>query len=114
LPVAWDDILSTFTFVSFDGGGNSAFVCRRTGAVLWRSEFGDSIDELPDDIDSDNYLALPGPRDLDLGKPLVMRFTEEILPDHAPTIAPCGRPAFAPMRSASGASCCAEPKSAGG
>ncbi len=87
MPVAWDDITSAFAYVSFDGGGNSAYVCRRTGAVHWHSDYGDNLEELPEDIDSGDYLALPGPRDLDLGSRLVMRFADDILPDHADTIA---------------------------
>lgn len=87
MPVAWDDISSAFAFVSFDGGGNSAYVCRRTGAVYWHSELGDNFEELPEDIESDNYLALPEPRDLDLGSRLVMSFADEVLPDHADAIA---------------------------
>src|SRR5271165_3004460 len=87
LPVAWDDITSAFAYVSFDGGGNSAYVCRRTGAVHWHSENGDNFEELPEDIGSGDYLTLPGPRDLDLGSRLVMRFADDILPDHADTIA---------------------------
>ena len=87
MPVAWDDISSAFAFVNFGGGGNSAYVCRRTGAVFCHSESGDPIDELPEDIDSGDYLALPGPRDLDLGSRLVMRFAFDVLSDHADTIA---------------------------
>jgi len=88
MPVAWDDILSSFEFVSHDGFGNQAFVCRETGAVYWRSAYGDEIDELPDDIESGTkYLAIPDPRDLDLGIRLVMRFADEVLSDHADEIA---------------------------
>ena len=87
MPVAWNDISTAFAFVSFDGGGNSAYVCRRTGAVYWQSESGDDMEELPEDIETGDYLALPGPRDLDLGSRLVMRFADEVLPDHADAIA---------------------------
>ena len=74
-------------FVSFDGGGNSAYVCRRIGAVHWHPDFGDNFEELPEDIEAGDYLALPGPRDLDLGSRLVMRFADDVLPDHADAIA---------------------------
>jgi hypothetical protein len=88
MPVAWDDILSSFEFVSHDGFGNQAFVCRETGAVYWRSAYGDEIGELPDDMDSGaKYLAIPGARDLDLGARLVMRFADEVFSDHADKIA---------------------------
>jgi hypothetical protein len=88
MPVAWDDILTAFEFVSHDGFDNQAFVCRETGAVHWRSAYSDESDELPDDIeDGAKYLAVPGARDLDLGAPLVMRFADEVLTDHADEIA---------------------------
>jgi hypothetical protein len=39
-------------------------------------------DELPDDIDDEEkYIPLPDKRELDLGKPLVLDFTRECLPD---------------------------------
>jgi hypothetical protein len=76
-----------FEFASYDGFGNKAFVCRETGAVHWRSAYGDES-ELPDDIENGaKYLAVPGARDLDLGAPLVMRFADEVLTDHADEIA---------------------------
>jgi hypothetical protein len=75
MPVAWDDILSSFEFVGFGGGRNQAFVCRETGAVYWRSAYGDEIDALPDEIESGaKYPAIPDPRDLGA---LVMRFASE-------------------------------------
>ena len=84
MPVAWDDILMAFEFVSMAEADASAYLCLETGAVIWHSEFGDNFEELPDDIDDgEKYLALPNPRDLDLGKPLVMRFADEELPDRA-------------------------------
>ncbi len=83
MPFAWDDILLAFEFVSTADADNSAYLCRETGAMFWHSEFGDNFEELPDDIDDgEKYVALPNPRDLDLGKPLVMRFADEELADH--------------------------------
>jgi hypothetical protein len=83
MPVAWDDILLAFEFVSMGESNNSVFLCRETGAMFWRSDFGDNFEALPDDIDDGaKYLALPDPRDLDLGKPLVMRFADEEFADH--------------------------------
>ena len=38
MPVAWDDILMAFEFVSHDGFGNQAFVSRETGAVFTLEE----------------------------------------------------------------------------
>ncbi len=88
MPVAWDDIFTAFEFLGSGDADNSAYLCRETGAVFWRSEFGDNFEELPDDIDDEaKYIALPSSRDLDLGKPLVMRFTEEEFADHYDEIA---------------------------
>jgi hypothetical protein len=88
MSVAWEDILSAFEFVGSGDSGASAYLCRETGAVVWRSEFGDNFEELPDDIDDEaKYIALPSLRDLDLGKPLVMRFADEELADHYDEVA---------------------------
>ena len=83
MPVAWDDILLAFEFVSAGDSDNSAYLRRETGEVFWRSGSGGDFDELPDDIDDGaKYLAVPNSRDFDLGKPLVMRFAEEEFADH--------------------------------
>jgi hypothetical protein len=88
MPIAWDDILSAFEFVSMGESDNSAYLCRETGAMFWHSEIGDNFEELPDDIDDDaKYLAVPGARDLDLGKRLVMRFADEEFADHYDEVA---------------------------
>jgi hypothetical protein len=42
----------------------------------------DDLDELPDDIDdSEKYVQIPNKRELDLGKPLVLNFARQFLPD---------------------------------
>ena len=50
-----------------------------------RSDFSDLDelnDELPDDIEDDEkYIALPDKRELGLGKPLVLDFAREFLPN---------------------------------
>lgn len=82
MPVAWDEIFSAFEFVSFEEGTNSAYLCRESGVVYYQSDYGD-FEELPDDIeDGDKYIALPSPRDFDLGPRLVMRFAREEIPEH--------------------------------
>ena len=64
-----------------DEFGNTAWVCRETGAVLWHSDETDDFGPLPEDIDdADRYVAVPGQRDLDLGKPLALEFTRTQLP----------------------------------
>ena len=49
--------------------------------IYWHSEFGDNDEELPDDIDDEKYISIPYKRELDLGKPLVLDFAREFLPD---------------------------------
>ena len=88
MPIAWDDILTAFEFASMGDSDNSAYLCWETGAMLWHSELSDELDELPEDIDdAEKYLALPDARDLDLGKPLVMRFAAEEFADHYDEVA---------------------------
>jgi hypothetical protein len=49
--------------------------------IYWHSGFGDNDEELPDDIDDEKYIAIPDKKELDLGKPLVLDFAREFLPD---------------------------------
>jgi len=50
----------------------------------WRSEISDLDeldDELPDDVEDDEkYAAIPNKRELGLGKPMVLDFAREFLP----------------------------------
>jgi hypothetical protein len=49
--------------------------------VYWHSELCEE-EELPDDIDdSEKYIPIPDKRELDLGKPLVLDFARQFLPD---------------------------------
>jgi hypothetical protein len=84
--VSWGELPNTFEFVSFQSGigDNQAFICRETGKIYWRSADPplDEYEELPDDIeDEEKYLPVPDKRELDLGKPLVLDFAREFLPD---------------------------------
>ena len=68
--------------------GNSARVNRETGEVFWRSDWDSELSEEPEDIDDDEkYLELPNPRDLDLGRRLVMRFAADRLNDRYDEVA---------------------------
>ena len=62
-------------------GENEAYLDRQSGKIYWHSEFADNDEELPDDIDDEKYIAITDKRELDLGKPLVLEFTREFLPD---------------------------------
>lgn len=60
---------------------NYAYLCRRTGRIYYASEFNDSDDDLPDDIDDDDkYVCLPHKNELDLGKRLVHQFVRDNAP----------------------------------
>lgn len=79
----FDAILEAFEFVSFGHPGeHEAYLCTKTGEIHWHSEYGDNDAPLPDDIeDSEKYIPIPHKNDLGLGKPLVLKFAGEFLPD---------------------------------
>jgi hypothetical protein len=85
MPVSWKALLDAFEFANLGGmGEHQAFVCRQTGKIYERSELLDEDDQeqLPDDLeDNPNYLVIPDKRELDLGKPLVLGFAREFLPN---------------------------------
>ena len=82
MPISFSELRLAFEFVSSGGmGENEAYLDRHSGKIYWHSEFGDNDEELPDDIDNEKYIAIPDRRELDLGKPLVLEFAREFLPD---------------------------------
>src|SRR6201981_3077323 len=82
MPVSFSDLQLACEFVSSgDMGENEAYLDRQSGKIYWHSEFGDNDEELPDDIDDEKYISIPDKRELDLGKPLVLDFGREFLPD---------------------------------
>jgi len=83
MPIKLSELLDAFAFVNFSDSGNEAYVDRRTGHIYWRSDTADVEEELPEDIDSDHYLAVPDRRELGLGKRLAVNFAYEHLPDDA-------------------------------
>jgi hypothetical protein len=60
-----------------------AYLCKQTGKLYWHSDsLDDDEEELPDDIeDTDKYIPIPHKKELDLGKPLVMDFVAQFLPN---------------------------------
>ncbi|MGX1166439.1 hypothetical protein AB7M16_002705 [Bradyrhizobium sp. USDA 372] len=88
MPVKFGDIVQAFEFADIDGGMGQChtFVCRQTGKIYYQFDQDDleeiEDDDLPDDIeDQTKYLKIPNTRDLDLGKPLVIAFVREFLPN---------------------------------
>ncbi len=83
MPVDWKELLDAFDFVSFgQPDEHQAVLCRETGKFFWYSELMDDMDEWPDDADDEEkYLRIPHKKELDLGKPLVFDFVDQVLPD---------------------------------
>ena len=86
MPVNFTELLDACEAISMDRyADNQAYLCRQSGKIycsmdpLYVGE--DLAGELPDDIeDEEKYLAVPGKHELDLGKPLVMDFARQSLP----------------------------------
>jgi len=87
MPMSFGDITQAFEFANTNGdlGEFRAFVCKQTGKIYYQADFPDAEefnDELPSDIDDEEkYVAVPDKRELGLGKPLVLDFAREFLPD---------------------------------
>jgi|SRR5665213_3141713 len=86
MPISFQEILNAFEFAGTGSLGQfQAKLCRQTGKIYLYSEssgFEELNDELPDDIEDDEkYLVLPDKLELDLGKPLVLDFAREFLPN---------------------------------
>ena len=85
MPTSLQQLLDALELLDMQKGLGEAYLCRRTGKIYHHTEYGDLQefnDELPDDIEDDEkYVAMPSKRDLDLGKPLVLDFARQYLPD---------------------------------
>jgi hypothetical protein len=87
MSVSIADITQAFDWANTNGdlGEFHAYVCKRSGKIYHQADFPDVEefnDKLPDDIeDEDKYIPLPDKRELSLGKPLVLDFTRNFLPD---------------------------------
>jgi hypothetical protein len=81
--VSYDELETAFAFVSSSPATeNAAYICLDTGAIYCTSEFNPIDEEVPDDLEtSDRYIPLPHKNDLDLGRPLVLRFVAWELPE---------------------------------
>jgi hypothetical protein len=88
ITVKLSDLLDGLDFASFDEGFEAgAYVCRETGTVYCVAEdAGVEMDVPPDLETSEQYVAMPSKRDLDLGVRLVMAFVEEVLPEDLETV----------------------------
>lgn len=80
--VKFAEIRDAFDFVSFGQPmEHEAYLSLETGEIYWHSEYGDNEESLPDDIDTEKYVAIPHKNDLGLGKALALTFAEEHLPE---------------------------------
>jgi len=84
MPVPISELDLALDYSSFDSliGDHFVYLNRKSGQLLYDSDA--SEDEIPEDIDdSKKYLLIPTKQDLGLGKPLVLEFVSEYLPEHA-------------------------------
>ena len=81
--VSFQELESAFDFASHGQPEETmAFLCRETGQTYFYSEIIDLDEALPDDIDEeDKYIRVPHKQELGLGKPLVLQFAQELMPD---------------------------------
>ena len=75
------DIDLAFEFVSSAPmTENIAVICKETGEILYKSDYGDE-DEIPEEVyDREDCIEIPHKNDLDLGRNLVFEFVEQYLP----------------------------------
>jgi hypothetical protein len=79
--INFSDIEDAFLFVSSDSYGmNTAFLNKDTGRLYLHSEMGD-IDEIDDDTDLDQCIAIPHKNELGLGQELVFEFVQNHMDD---------------------------------
>jgi hypothetical protein len=78
------ELRDAFDFVSLgELLGAEAYISCDTGKIYLRTVDGDVMeeDEVPEDLEtSDRYIAVPHKAELDLGRRLALRFTEQELP----------------------------------
>jgi len=83
VSVDWTELLHAFEFASLGGPyEHEAVLCRKTGKFLWNTDVDEDIEAWPDDADDEEkYLSIPHRKQLDLGKPLVLAFARQCLPE---------------------------------
>lgn len=81
MKIEYKDIEEAFEFVSAgEMFFHNAVVDMQTGKVFFQAESGD-LDEFPEDIDNERYTRIPSKNDLRLGRPLVMAYIRQYIPD---------------------------------
>ena len=75
MKVKFTDIELAVEFVSFNQGENQVFLSRDTGKLFYINGFDDSLsDEMPEDFEEGDYLAIPDQDELDLKQRLIREF----------------------------------------
>ena len=84
MAIKFSDIEDAFMFVSMGQPyEHMAYLSKESGKIYYHSEFGDNIDELPDDIDDPTYIEIPHKKELGLGKNLALEFSYKFIPQKA-------------------------------
>lgn len=89
VTVDHSEMRDAFEFVSIgDSLGAEAYISRDTGKIYLRTVDGFmEEDEIPDDaLETDRYIAVPHKTELDLGRRLALRFTDDELPGDLDTV----------------------------
>ena len=89
VTVDHSEMRDAFEFVSIgDSLGAEAYISRETGKIYLRTVDGFmEEDEVPDDdLETDRYIAVPHKTELDLGRRLALRFTDDELPGDLDTV----------------------------
>jgi Uncharacterised protein family (UPF0158) len=88
VSVKFSDLLLAYEFANAgDGFESRAYVSRESGKTYCKTGEQELDDDIPEDIDeSDDYIALPDKRRLDLGNHLVFAFAEQEMPDDYDTV----------------------------
>jgi uncharacterized protein UPF0158 len=84
MPVSFAHLDLAFMFVSASAEGeNQRFVDRQSGKFYFDSDVADveEDEKLPPDIEDEKYVEIPHRNELGLGKPLVLDFVDQFLPD---------------------------------
>ena len=83
VSVDWNELQHAFEFASIgQPGEHEAVPCLKTGKFFWQTDVEEDIEAWPDDADDEEkYLSIPHKKELDLGKPLVLEFARQFLPD---------------------------------
>jgi hypothetical protein len=78
-----DDLENAMMLMGDTTDDAEAWVKRSTGVVYVRSDLAGEEDDLPEDLGAtDDYIAVPDARELDLGNELAFAFTRAEIPQH--------------------------------